>query len=113
MLEELVLGQRCGILIPIVYTICFVMAYYGTNAAIIGNTKLSIWHYQAVTNVVSHITNEGKLIAVDTVSFVITMISMWFVCKMNVFKALFRVQSELWLIMGIQEGFSFVRVSKV
>ena len=44
--QILVLAESLEIVIPLAYLLCFVIAYYGPNADILGNIKNGYWQYQ-------------------------------------------------------------------
>ena len=44
--QMLVLSESLEIVIPLSYLLCFVAAYYGPNADILGNIKNGYWQYQ-------------------------------------------------------------------
>ena len=44
--QILVLSECLEIVIPLAYLLCFVIAYHGPNADILGNIKNGYWQYQ-------------------------------------------------------------------
>ena len=109
-LEELIMTERIESVIPFTYLLTFLMAYYGPNAEILGNIKLTIWQYQSVADIEDYIKNLLKLLVIDFSSFATNGILLWITCKINVFKVLQKVQAQFWLIMTIQEAFLFFEV---
>ena len=109
MLESETLPKK--FVIPIVYCVCFLMAYYGPNADILGNIKFSSWHYREVVDVGKLVANLSLLFAIDFSSGVIAGILLWLFCKINVLKILLELQIELWIIMAIQENWLLNDVS--
>ena len=102
--------ERIESVIPFTYLLTFLMAYYGPNAEILGNIKLTIWQYQSVADIEDYIKNLLKLLVIDFSSFATNGILLWITCKINVFKVLQKVQAQFWLIMTIQEAFLFFEV---
>ena len=47
--QILVLAESLEIVIPLAYLVCFVIAYYGPNADILGNIKNGYWQYQEIS----------------------------------------------------------------
>lgn len=88
------------------------MAYYGPNAEFLGNIKLTIWQYQAVSDAQLYKTIQSLCImcGIDFLSGVFNGILLWTTCKINIFKVMQKIQKEFWLIMGVQEAFFFVQV---
>ena len=50
-LDQLVLTERIETVIPLLFISTFLMAFYGPNAELIGNVKLTLWQYEAVTDI--------------------------------------------------------------
>ena len=86
------------------------MAYFGPNAELIGNVKLTLWEYQAVTDVNKFLESIFLMFAIDFSSAVFTGILLWTTCKINCLRALKNLQKEFWLIFGIQEANQFISV---
>ena len=89
------------------------MAYYGPNADSLGNIKLTMWQYKAITDINQLIQNLCILAGIDLLSGFFNAILLWTTCKINVFKVLKGIQKDLWLIMGVQEAFFFVQVKNI
>ena len=53
----LILGESLEIIIPIAYLICFVIAYFGPNAEILGNVRNDYWQFKSVDDIVIPIQN--------------------------------------------------------
>ena len=47
-LDKLIVTERTESIVPLIFVLCFLMAYYGPNAEHFGNIKLSLWHYEAI-----------------------------------------------------------------
>ena len=50
-LKVLVLAETLEFIMPLAYMSCFIVAYYGPNANVLGNVKNGYWHYQATTGI--------------------------------------------------------------
>ena len=50
-IQNLVLAETVEVTIPVMYTVCFMLAYFGPNAEVLGNIKNSYFHYTAVDDV--------------------------------------------------------------
>ena len=46
--EALVMSERIETVVPAIYMICVLMGWFGPNGTILGNIKLTIWHYAAI-----------------------------------------------------------------
>ena len=49
MIDSLALKELFEVLIPSVYSITFIIAFYGPNAEVIGNVKNDYWQYKKVS----------------------------------------------------------------
>ena len=108
---ELVLTERTEAVIPFVYMITLLMAFYGPNAEILGSIKLEIWHYQTmIDDIEATLFNIGLLWIADLLSLVGTTILMWKFCDTNVFKVLLKLQKKFWFQMAVCEGLLMVEV---
>ena len=103
--------ERNETLIPLVYMIALLMAYYGPNAEILASIKLKIWHYQTtITNIEESMFNIGILWVADLLSLIVTSALIWKYCKINVSKRLLQFQKKLWIPMAFCEGLLMVDV---
>ena len=102
-LSGLVLAERVDIVVPLLYISTFVMAYYGPNGELIGNVKLTLWQYQAVTDINKFLKNIFFLFAIDFTGAVVNALLLWIICKLNFLMTLKNIQKEFWHIMGVQE----------
>ena len=89
------------------------MAYYGPNGELIGNVKLTLWQYQAVTDINKFLENIFFLFAIDLSTAVINGLLLWTTCKLNCLKTLKNIQKEFWHIMSVQEASAFLTVRMV
>ena len=99
-------------LVPLTYMLCFAIAYYGPNAEIMGNVKLTLWHFKSVLNIEKYMKNLFMLFSLDFISLVINWIILKTTCNINMFKTFQKLQSEFWLIMAVQQAYSTTEVIK-
>ena len=109
-LEGLTMSERIETLVPLFYIVSFLIAYYGPNAEVLGNVKLSIWQYRSVEDPAPYLKNVILFFAIDFMSAVCNGILLWTTCKINVFKVLKNLQKTYWLIWASQEGALFLEV---
>ena len=102
---SLVINESVEFLMPIAYVICFLMAYYGPNAEILGNIKNSNWQYIGIENLEETMLWIGIMFAVDLASAIISCIVLWWYCKINIIKMYLQVQNEMWYIIAIQQAY--------
>ena len=111
-LDQLVLTERVEAVVAFLFLSTFLMAYYGPNAELIGNVKLTIWQYQAVADVNKFLESIFLFLAINFFNGV-TGLLLWTTCKINCFKTLKNMQKEFWHILGIQEALLFVSVKMI
>ena len=110
--EELTLTERIETLVPLTYMLCFAISYYGPNAELMGNVKLTLWHFKSVLDIENYMKNLFMLFSVDFMSLVINWIILKTTCNINIFKTFQKLQSEFWLIMAVQQAYSMIEVIK-
>ena len=103
-LEELWLSERIETVIPSMYILFFLMAFYGPNAELLGGIKLDIWHHQVVTDITPVMINLLLFGGFDFLSAIINGILLGITCKINVFKIIQKIQSQFWLIFAFTEA---------
>ena len=86
------------------------MAYYGPNAELIGNVKLTIWQFQSVKDINKFLENIFFLFAIDLFAGVVNGLILWKTCKLNCLKTLKNIQKEFWHFMSMQEASLFLSV---
>ena len=107
------LTERVEIAVPVTTLIMMVMAYYGANAEIMGNVKLSIWHNTApITNINSFVFRLSLLIFIDIAGFVLNGLLIWKFVGFNVLEVLNKIQSRFWKLTLVMESFMLIEVGK-
>ena len=81
-IKELILSEKVEFAIPLVYCLCFLMAYYGPNDELLGNIQFSSWHYGNVADIGKFVGNMGILYIVDFLSCVISGVLFWTFSKL-------------------------------
>ena len=110
--KAMVLTARTETLIPLIYMITLLMAYFGPNAEILGTIKLEIWHYDnTIDDIWASLYKIGLLWIVDIFCQIINSILIWKYCNISMFKILVDLQKELWLQMAFGEALLIVDVS--
>ena len=111
-LDKLIVTERTESIVPIIFVLGFWMAFHGPNAEHFGNIKLSLWHYEAISNPSEYIWNICLLGAVDSLSFVVNGMLLWTTCKINVMEILKNLQAKYWLFFGIQISHCLIQVRR-
>ena len=86
------------------------MAFFGPNGEILGNIRLTIWHYQAITDIGAFTETIGTLLCVDFLSLLINGILLWTFCKINIVTELKNLQKQFWFYMACMEAVVFLEV---
>ena len=101
----LVLGESLEIIIPAVYTICFVVAYYGPNADILGNIKNGYFHYTKIDDLRKPIENLLLLVTVDVLLLIVAFTLILKMAKINLFHVFVHLMKHYGLTFSIQIAF--------
>ena len=102
LLQELAINEIVEAMVPMLYLLCFTLAYYGPNSALIGNVGNSDWQYQAVDDFGYSFSLVFIFFLVDVCSAIIGAILLWIFCHIKLHRAYVAIQNEF----GI--GFSFI-----
>ena len=109
-LQELALNEKVVYIVPLAYSICFLLAYYGPNAKIIGNVKNSLWHFGTVENISRPLYLMGFLLLIDFVSIMLWAVLLKKFCKIDFMDGYLQIQKHAWLIMAVQEAYALNEV---
>ena len=112
-LQTIVLNEHVEFVAPIAYFVCFLCAYYGPNGEYIGNIKFGGWGFNAIGDIDQFYKNIAKLFLADLSSVILCAILLWFVCKINLFRAYYQMLNHHWLEMSIQTAFVMELVSTI
>ena len=104
-LKILVLSESLEFVMPLGYLACFVAAFYGPNADVLGNVKNSYWQYQAVENLERAISNLLLLVSIDLLSLVISLFLLWKFCKINILKVYIYLQKQYGYAFAMQQAY--------
>ena len=86
-LKCLALKEFLKILVPAVYCLSFIIAYYGPNAHLIGNVKNEYWQFEKVTNLAKKFQNIIIVFVIDVCRGIVFGLILWHCCKLNMFSA--------------------------
>ena len=85
-IQTLLLTETVEVTSPIIYSICFMLAYFGPNADVLGNIQNSYFHYRAVKDVWSSFQNLCILMAIDLLTLIMSIVSIYKYAKINCMK---------------------------
>ena len=112
-LQTIVLNEHVEFVTPIAYFVCFLCAYYGPNGEYIGNIKFGGWGFNAIDDIDQFYENIAKLFLADLSSVILCAVLLWFVCKINLFRAYYQMLNNHWLEISIQTAFIMELVSTI
>ena len=105
------IGEKCS-LMSLTYLLVILMAFYGPNAELLGNIKLTLWQFQnPIKDIGDYAINVMTFLAVDWFSSFINIVVIRIVCKINVFKVLKTLQQNYWPIFTACEAFLLIEAS--
>ena len=97
---------------PLSYLLLILMAFYGPNAELLGNIKLTLWQFQnPIGDMGPYATKVIILLAVDWTASIINIIVIRIACKINVFKTLKTLQQNFWHVFAASEAFLLMEAS--
>ena len=103
MIERLVITERVEFIVPGTFILMILIAFYGPNAHLLGNIKLTLWHFQEIKDIQKLLEILSLLLAIDFTSFILNALLLWVKLKVNAFIVLQKVQSKLWIFMALIE----------
>ena len=98
LLQELAIAEMVEFVVPLVYLICFCIAYFGPNAKLIGNVSNDYWQYVKVKDFGHTITNVCAFFIIDLLSGVSCSIVLFIFCKISLMRVFIALQREFGLI---------------
>ena len=111
LLQELAIAELTEFVSPLSFSIAFILAYYGPNGHLIGNIMAAIWHYEAIEDAPGYLKTVLMFFLVDFGSTVVSLVLLWFICKINFLKVLVAVQKEYGGRIVMILGFYILSVS--
>ena len=81
LLSKLILIELMEVLVPLLYVVTVLIAYYGPNAEILGNIKNDYWQYESIADIWKVVQTVLVMFAIDGCSAVIVGIILWRVCS--------------------------------
>jgi hypothetical protein len=110
-LQVLVLNEKTVYVVPLAYFICFLVAYFGPNAWIIGNVGNTSWHFGKVEDLESPVVIMVAMFLVDLVAIALWAFILKIFCGISFLKGYMYTQKKYWLIMAIHEAYALNEVN--
>ena len=102
MLSDMIQTEAIEIVVPLGYMSTFLLGYYGPNYEIIGNMGSSYWHFQRIDDVLVLFEGAMQFLAIDIVGTIISILSFWVFCNINVIRLYCSMIKKSWLIMAMK-----------
>ena len=109
--QELIINETVEIIVPFTYLVCFLIAYYGPNAELIGTVRSEYWHHVPVKEIGLFMENLGLFLLADCISLGTTYVVFLVICKVNVLRAFANMQKEYWLLFAVNTAYTINMVS--
>ena len=113
LLQDLIVNEMVEFITPIMYLLCFVTAFYGPNANLIGNISNSKWHFVAVDDLGHSVTLICLFFTLDLLSAVISFGVLWKFRQINLYRVLAAIQTEFGYVFTLNFTCIFYFVSLV
>merc|ERR1719343_1259120 len=104
-LQIMLLNESLEFFIPLVYLGCFLLAWHGPNASVLGNIRNGYWQNSEQDDLLGSATSLLMLTAIDGISVIINGILMYFRNGVNLWKVFLFMQKEWGWVMAVQQGF--------
>ena len=89
-----------------------IMAFFGPNAEILGNIKLSIWQFETpIQDIQAYVYNIAVWLIVDLASLAVNGIVIWYFCNINILKVMKKMQEGHWALFALAEAYLMMEVS--
>ena len=77
--------ETIEVLLPIAYSLSFLIAYYGPNAEVLGNVKNEYWQYEntKVEHAGKFVMSVFQMFFIDLLSAIIGGMLLWKFCTLN------------------------------
>ena len=94
LMQELVMAGIIEFIVPLSYLLCFLMAYFGPNATLIGNVKNSYWQFRATQDINHTIVYLCIFFLIDLLSLLLCAQILWKLCNISLYKVFAALQKE-------------------
>ena len=100
----LALSEVLEILVPLSYTISFIVAYYGPNATILRSIKNNYWGNTISGDIGAVLNTEALLFSADFSSLVVSIICLRYFCRINLLKQFCLALKKYWYLIATIAG---------
>ena len=108
--QDLILDEVIEVMMPIVYVSMVLLAFYGPNAAILGNIGCEKWTWIKIANMNKFLTNVFRMFAIDSLALVLTSLVLWKNSSANIMKQLCTDIKSYWPIISVVMSGAVIKV---
>lgn len=94
LLQELAIAELTEFHAPLSLIMTIVLAFFGPNAAILGNISNDYWQYEAIKDINEYLASLGLFFLIEFSCAVVTAIILWLTSRINLCKAFVQLQEE-------------------
>ena len=102
LLQNLAINEMIEFVAPLVYLVCFVLAYYGPNSNMIGGVRSNYWQYSSHDDIGHAVSYILIFFVVDITSAFICHYLLWKLGKISLFRACLALQKELGFLFALR-----------
>ena len=102
------INESVEFIMPLTYCVCYLIAYFGPNAELMGNVKNDSWQYTSVDN----IEELNDILFWNFMMFIVdlgsTILSIFLLClysNINILRMYVQMQDHMWYMLAIQQGY--------
>ena len=111
-IRALAISEMLEILVPLSYTLTFMIAYHGPNATILTGVKNDYWNQTPSASIGKVLAAESILFSVDFAALVVVFVLLWHYCKINILKEMCRSLQAYWILNATLAGMLISKVNK-
>ena len=108
------INESVEFIMPITYCACYLIAYFGPNAELMGNVKNDSWQYTSV-DTIEELNDvlfwNFMMFIVDLGSTILTIFLLFRYSKINILRMYIQMQDQMWYMLAIQQGYIVSEVS--
>lgn len=104
-INKLVLVETVEGLVPLVYALGLIMAFYGPNAKLIGNVGSGIWAYKAMENIEKVMVVLLSMFGVDVLSVFLNAYCLSKFASVNFYQYFLKFLKKYWMLLVLKLGF--------
>ena len=94
LLQKLAINDLVEFIVPLVFLVTVVTAYYGPNSEILGNISSDLWHYTSIQDIKVYVERILIFFLTDVFSLLLCSIILLLATKINLYKVIIILENE-------------------